>query len=64
MRSGRDGIGLALMRLEHLDKAAGTGQPFTAGAARLIPTSRLGGVLGGGQARARWLPIAPRTPIR
>ena len=37
MRSGRDGIGLALMRLEHLDKAAGTGQPFTAGAARLIP---------------------------
>jgi folate-binding protein YgfZ len=37
MRSGLGGLGLALMRLEYLDKAAGTGQPFTAGAARLIP---------------------------
>jgi tRNA-modifying protein YgfZ len=37
MRSSRDGIGLALMRLEYLKKAAETGQPFTAGAARLIP---------------------------
>ena len=35
MRSSRGGIGLALMRLEYLDKAAG--QPFSAGAARLIP---------------------------
>jgi hypothetical protein len=37
MRSSRDGIGLALMRLEYLNKAAETGQPFTAGPARLIP---------------------------
>jgi folate-binding protein YgfZ len=35
MRSGLGRIGLALMRLEYLDKAAG--RPFTAGAARIIP---------------------------
>jgi len=35
MRSGRDGIGLALIRLEHLEQA--TGQPLTAGEARLTP---------------------------
>jgi hypothetical protein len=35
MRSGQGGIGLALMRLDYLDKAAE--QPFTAGAARLVP---------------------------
>ena len=37
MRSSRDGIGLALMRMEYLKKADETGQPFTAGAAQLIP---------------------------
>ena len=37
MRSGLGGIGLALMRLEYLAKAAGTGKPFTAGAARIVP---------------------------
>jgi hypothetical protein len=35
MRSARDGLGLALIRLDALDEAAG--QPLTAGAARLIP---------------------------
>ena len=37
MRSGHDGIGLALMRLEYLNTAAETGQPFTAGTARIVP---------------------------
>lgn len=36
MRSGRDGIGLAMIRLEHLE-AAGAGTPFTAGAAKVKP---------------------------
>ena len=35
MRSARDGLGLALIRLDALDEAGG--QPLTAGAARLIP---------------------------
>ena len=37
MRSARGGIGLALMRLEHLLKARQSGAPFTAGDARLTP---------------------------
>ena len=37
MRSARGGIGLALMRLEHVDKAQQTGAPFAAGEARLTP---------------------------
>ncbi len=37
MRSSRDGAGLALMRLQFLDKAAEAGTPFTAGEARLTP---------------------------
>ena len=37
MRSGRDGRGLALMRLEYLEKAAEAGAPFTSGEARLTP---------------------------
>ncbi|MDP6787753.1 MAG: folate-binding protein [Rhodospirillales bacterium] len=37
MRSGRGDIGLALMRLEYLDKAAESGLPFSAGAAQLVP---------------------------
>jgi folate-binding protein YgfZ len=36
MRSGRDGIGLAMIRLEHLE-AAGAGAPFTAGEAKVKP---------------------------
>ncbi len=36
MRSGRDGLGLALLRLEALDEAA-AGAPLTAGDARLTP---------------------------
>ncbi len=35
MRSARDGVGLALLRLEHLDKAGGA--LFTAGEARITP---------------------------
>lgn len=37
MRSGISGIGLALMRLEHVLKAEKSGAPFTAGEARLTP---------------------------
>jgi hypothetical protein len=37
MRSGQDGWGLALMRLEYLEKAAEAEAPFTAGEARLTP---------------------------
>ena len=37
MRSARDGIGLALMRLEQVEKATASGAPFDAGAARLTP---------------------------
>ena len=37
MRSGISGIGLALMRLEHVHKARQSGAPFTAGDARLTP---------------------------
>ncbi len=37
MRSAIDGIGLALIRLEEMEKAAATGTPFTAGEARLTP---------------------------
>jgi tRNA-modifying protein YgfZ len=36
MRSGRDGLGLALLRLEALDEAS-AGKPLTAGTARLVP---------------------------
>lgn len=36
MRSGRDGLGLALLRLEALEKAS-AGKPLTAGTARLVP---------------------------
>jgi len=38
MRSGQDGLGLALIRLEYLDQAAGSETPFTAGDSRLTPT--------------------------
>ncbi len=37
MRSGRDGLALALMRLEALDKAAGGEAAFVAGEARIVP---------------------------
>ncbi len=37
MRSALGGVGLALMRLEHLDKAQQTSAPFTAGQSRLTP---------------------------
>lgn len=37
MRSGRDGVGLALIRLEHWEKARDTGAPLTAGEARVTP---------------------------
>jgi folate-binding protein YgfZ len=37
MRTGRDGIGLALLRLDAVEKAAATGAPLTAGEARLKP---------------------------
>lgn len=37
MRSGRDGLGLALLRLEAVAEAAQRGTPLTAGAARLTP---------------------------
>lgn len=38
MRSGNDGLGLALMRLEALEKAAESGGAFTAGEATLTPS--------------------------
>lgn len=38
MRSAMDGIGLALLRLEFLDKLAVEGGSFTAGGARLVPS--------------------------
>lgn len=37
MRSGRDGLGLALLRLEAVAEAERDGRPLTAGAARLTP---------------------------
>lgn len=37
MRTGHQAIGLAMIRLEHLEKAAGAGADFTAGEARLTP---------------------------
>lgn len=37
MCSAQGGIGLALMRLEHMEKARQSGDPFTAGEARLTP---------------------------
>ena len=37
MRSGRDGIGIALLRLEALDEALSTGEPLIAGETRLRP---------------------------
>lgn len=37
MRSGRDGIGIALLRLEVLDEALSTGEPLIAGESRLRP---------------------------
>ena len=37
MRSARGDIGLALMRLEHVEKTQQSGAPFTAGEARLTP---------------------------
>jgi hypothetical protein len=37
MRTGRDGIALALRRLEAVESAAATGTPLTAGPARLAP---------------------------
>jgi folate-binding protein YgfZ len=37
LRSGRDGIALALLRLELIEKAAATGATLSAGAARLTP---------------------------
>jgi hypothetical protein len=38
MRTSVDGIGLALLRLEYLDRARETGAPLTSGDATLIPT--------------------------
>ena len=37
MRSGRDGIGLALLRLEAVDECLSTGEPLIAGDTRLMP---------------------------
>lgn len=37
MRSGLDGLGLALLRLEQVKKASEEGVPFTAGEARITP---------------------------
>ncbi|HEV2546330.1 MAG TPA: folate-binding protein [Stellaceae bacterium] len=37
MRSGRDGIGIALLRLEALDESLSTGEPLIAGETRLRP---------------------------
>ena len=36
-RSGLDGMGLALLRLEHVEEAAKSGSCLTAGEARLTP---------------------------
>ena len=37
MQSGRDAVGIALLRLEQVDRAASSGEPLTAGDARLTP---------------------------
>ncbi len=37
MRSGRDGIGIALLRLETLDESLSTGEPLASGETRLRP---------------------------
>jgi len=37
MRSGRDGVGLALIRLEHWEQARSSGAPLVAGEAKLTP---------------------------
>jgi len=37
MRSGRDGIGLALLRLDAVDECLAKGEPLTTGDARLVP---------------------------
>ena len=37
MRSGRDGVGLALLRTELAERAAAAGEPLLAGDARLTP---------------------------
>ncbi len=37
LRSGRDGMALALLRLELIEKAAATGATLSAGAAKLTP---------------------------
>lgn len=37
MQSGRDSVGIALLRLEHVDQAETSGEPLTAGEARLTP---------------------------
>jgi folate-binding protein YgfZ len=37
MRSGQDGVGIALLRLEAVDESLSTGAPLTAGNARLVP---------------------------
>jgi len=37
MRSGQDGVGIALLRLEAVDESLSTGVPLTAGNARLVP---------------------------
>jgi tRNA-modifying protein YgfZ len=37
MRSGRDGVGIALLRLEAVAECISTGVPLTAGDARLVP---------------------------
>src|SRR5689334_5312458 len=42
MRSGRDGLALALLRLEALEEAAGSGAAFTADGAVLRPRNPLG----------------------
>ncbi len=37
MQSGRDSVGIALLRLEHVDQAESSGEPLIAGDARLTP---------------------------
>lgn len=37
MRSGRDGLGIALLRLEALDESLSTGEPLASGSTRLLP---------------------------
>jgi hypothetical protein len=37
MRSSLEGTGIALLRLEYVEKAARTGEPLVAGEARLTP---------------------------